>query len=339
MENRKTALITGMTGQDGPYLADFLLGKGYDVHGLIRSTADEDQDARLSRISRIRDRVKIHYGDITDPLSICLIAAEVEPDEVYHLAAQSFVGVSFKDEAATMRINEQGTHNLLATLNAFRKHKKRLVPENCRFYFAATSEMFGGVGNSPQSENTPFNPRSPYGISKVNGFQLTKFYREAHELFACSGILFNHESPRRGHQFVTRKITLGAARIKAGLQECLYLGNLDAKRDWGFAGDYVEAMWLMLQQEKPADHVIGTGEMHSVREFVQRVFSHPLINLDWERDKLVRIDKEEERPLEVYELRADASLARKKLGWEPKVKFEELVEMMVRADCEKLGIS
>jgi GDPmannose 4,6-dehydratase len=320
----KVALITGITGQDGSYLAELLLQKGYSVHGIVRRTAHEHEHERFSRVSHIKEEIALHYGDITDFPTVYRIIAKIMPDEVYHLAAQSQVRVSFEDEFGTFASNVSGTHHLLAAL--------RDLKPGARFYFAATSELYGGVLETPQSEQTPFNPVSPYAISKLAGFHLTKFYREAHRMFACSGILFNHESPRRGEEFVTRKVTLAAARIKLGRQDKLTLGNLDAKRDWGFAGDYVEAMWLMLQQPQPDDYVIGTGESHSIRELLDAAFG--AVGLDW-KDHVV-IDEQFKRPLEVHLLRADASKARQKMGWEPKVRFEQLIRMMVEADLRRL---
>ncbi len=319
----KVALITGITGQDGSYLAELLLGKGYSVHGLMRRTAAEHQDDRLSRINHLLGRVTVHYGDITDYPTVYHTIAKVQPDEVYHLAAQSQVKVSFDDEFGTLSTNLNGTQHFLAAIRALKP--------SCRFYFAATSELYGQVRGSPQNEDTPFNPVSPYAISKLAGFHLTKMYRNAYGIFACSGILFNHESPRRGSEFVTRKITTTAAKIKLGLEKQLVLGNLDAKRDWGHAKDYVEAMWLMLQQDKPDDYVIGTGETRSIRDFLDVAFGH--LGLDWEQH--VVVDEKFYRPLEVHELRADASKARQKLGWAPKTSFQELVKSMVEEDLKK----
>jgi GDPmannose 4,6-dehydratase len=316
----KKALITGITGQDGSYLAEFLLSKGYAVHGIVRRVALEDSEHRLWRIRHLLDKIILHPGSMESYASIFNIVEGIKPDECYHLAAQSFVSYSFEDEFSTINTNINGTHFMLSAV-------KENVPQ-CRFYFAASSEQFGHVREVPQNENTPFHPRSPYGISKVAGFDLTRNYREAYGIFACNGILFNHESPRRGFEFVTRKITHAVARIKMGLSKELILGNLNAKRDWGFSGDYVEAMWLMLQQSKPDDYVIATGETHTVREFVKLAFS--CAGLNWK--KYVKIDKDFYRPAEVHLLMGDYSKAKKKLGWKPKVKFEELVEMMVDAD-------
>ncbi len=318
----KKALITGITGQDGSYLAEFLLEKGYEVHGIVRRVALEDIEGRLGRIKHIKDRVKLHPASMENYASLFKVVNQVRPDECYHLAAQSFVSYSFEDEFSTIDINVRGTHYLLASI-------KELVPQ-CRFYFAASSEMFGRVAETPQKETTPFHPRSPYGISKVAGYELTRNYREAYKIFGCCGILFNHESPRRGFEFVTRKISRGIARIKLGLSSEIYLGNLSAMRDWGFAGDYVQAMWLMLQQEAPDDYVIATGETHSVEEFVQEAFAH--VGLDWK--KYVKFDEALMRPAEVNLLKGDYTKAQKVLGWRPKVKFKELVAMMVDADIQ-----
>lgn len=316
----KKALITGITGQDGSYLAELLLEKGYEVHGIVRRVALEDIEGRLGRIKHIKDKIKLHPASMENYASLFKVVNQVRPDECYHLAAQSFVSYSFEDEFSTIDINVRGTHYLLASI-------KELVPQ-CRFYFAASSEMFGRVAETPQKETTPFHPRSPYGISKVAGYELTRNYREAYKIFGCCGILFNHESPRRGYEFVTRKISRGIARIKLGLSSEIYLGNLSAMRDWGFAGDYVQAMWLMLQQDTPDDYVIATGEMHSVQEFVELAFSQ--VGLDWK--KYVRIDEALIRPSEVNLLLGDYSKARQVLGWEPKTRFRDLVKMMVDAD-------
>lgn len=321
----RRALITGITGQDGSYLAEFLLDKGYEVHGLVRRVAIEDPEQRLWRIRHLLDRIHLHAGSLESYASIFKVVERIQPDECYHLSAQSFVSYSFEDEFSTINTNINGTHFVLAAL-------KDAAP-GCRFYFAGSSEMFGNAPESPQSERTPFNPRSPYGISKVAGFYLTRNYREAYGLFALSGILFNHESPRRGLEFVTRKVTRTAARIRLGLARELRLGNLDARRDWGFAGDYVRAMWLMLQQEEPSDYVIATGETHSVRELVEEAFSY--LDLDW-REHVV-VDQAFYRPAEIFELKGDAGRARKDLGWEPQVGFGELIRMMVDADLRDLG--
>ena len=322
---KKKALVTGITGQDGSYLAEFLLEKGYEVHGIVRRVALEDPIFRLWRINHIVDRIHLHSASLESYASIFDVIEKVKPDECYHLAAQSFVSYSFEDEFSTIHSNINGTHYVLSAL----KHK---APD-CKFYFAASSEMFGNVKETPQNEDTPFNPRSPYGISKVAGFYLTKNYREAYGLHASSGILFNHESPRRGVEFVTRKITSNAARIKLGLEKKIKLGNLDAKRDWGYAGEYVEAMWIMLQQDKPDDYVVGTGKCHSVKEFLEAAFSY--VGLD--PYKYLEIDETFYRPSEVMLLQADASKAEKKLGWRPKMSFEELVKIMVDEDIRRLS--
>ncbi|HIC92329.1 MAG TPA: GDP-mannose 4,6-dehydratase [Syntrophaceae bacterium] len=316
----KKALITGITGQDGSYLSELLLEKGYEVHGVVRRVALEDPHQRMWRIRHILDRLVIHSGSMESYASIFNIVEEVKPDECYHLAAQSFVSYSFEDEFSTIATNVNGTHYLLSAI--YRKAPK------CKFYFAGSSEMFGKVSQTPQDENTPFHPRSPYGISKVVGFDLTRNYREAYGLFAVSGILFNHESPRRGFEFVTRKITSSAAKIKLGLEQIIKLGNLDAKRDWGHAKDYVKAMWLMLQQDEPDDYVIATGKCHSVREFLEVAFGY--VGLDY-RNHIV-IDKSLYRPAEVYMLQGNAGKAHEKLGWTPSVSFEALVKEMVDHD-------
>lgn len=320
----KRAFITGIDGQDGSYLAEFLLGKGYKVHGMVRRVALEDPEHHLWRIKHILNKIVLHPASLESYPSIFKVVERVKPDECYHLAAQSFVSYSFEDEFSTINTNINGTHFVLSAI-------KENAPK-CKFYFAASSEMFGLVKESPQNEDTVFHPRSPYGISKVAGFDLTRNYREAYGLFACSGILFNHESPRRGFEFVTRKITSTVAEIKLGLAKELKLGNLEAKRDWGFAGDYVRAMWLMLQEAKPDDYVIATGSTHSVKEFVKLAFSY--VGLDWK--KYVVIDKTFYRPAEVHLLKGDYSKAKRKFGWEPTTKFKELVKMMVESDLERL---
>jgi GDPmannose 4,6-dehydratase len=319
----KKALITGITGQDGSYLAEFLLNQGYTVYGLVRRVSTEG----LERIAHLRDRVQLLSGDILDQTSLLDALAASEPDEVYNLAAQSFVAASWSQSMLTSEVTALGVTRLL---EAIRRTDPRI-----RFYQASTSEMFGGVREQPQNEDTPFYPRSPYGVAKLYGHWITINYRESYNLFACSGILFNHESPRRGLEFVTRKITDGVARIKLGLAKELRLGNLEARRDWGFAGDYVRAMWLMLQQRGPGDFVVGTGETHSVREFVATAFAH--VNLDWQR--YVVSDPKYLRPAEIDVLRADASKARHILKWEPEVSFPELVRMMVQADVERLRVT
>lgn len=318
----KKALITGITGQDGSYLAEFLLEKGYEVHGIVRRVAIEHPQARMWRIRHLLDRIKIHSASMESYASVFEIVSKVKPDECYHLAAQSYVSYSFEDEFSTINTNLNGTHYILSAI-------KRQAP-GCKFYFAASSEMFGNAKESPQDEDTPFHPRSPYGISKLAGFELTRNYREAYGLFALSGILFNHESPRRGAEFVTRKITSSAAKIKLGLEKEIRLGNLDAKRDWGHSRDYVRAMWLMLQQDEPEDFVIATGESHSVRNFLETAFS--CVDLDY-NDYLV-INEELYRPSEVNVLQGDASKARRKLGWRPTISFEDLIKEMVESDLE-----
>ncbi len=320
----KQALITGITGQDGSYLAELLLGKGYEVHGIVRRVAIEDPAHRLWRIRHILDRVVLHAASMESFASIFNVIDKVKPDECYHLSAQSFVSYSFDDEFSTINTNINGTHFVLAAVKERAPH--------CKVYFAASSEMFGNAKQTPQNEDTPFHPRSPYGISKVAGFDLTRNYREAYGLYAVNGILFNHESPRRGFEFVTRKVTNQVARIKLGLAKELRLGNLEAKRDWGYAGDYVEAMWLMMQQEKDDDYVIATGETHSIREFVELAFGY--VHLEW-KDYVV-VDPEFYRPAEIYELRGDSGKARRQFGWEPKVTFQDLVRKMVVADLEAL---
>ena len=320
----KKALITGITGQDGSYLAEFLLGKGYEVHGIVRRVALEDPEHRLWRIRHVLEKLILHPASLESYASMFHVIEKVRPDECYHLAAQSFVNYSFEDEFSTINTNINGTLHVLSAV-------KEKAPK-CKFYFAASSEMFGYAKKTPQNENTPFHPRSSYGISKVAGFHLTMNYREAHNLYACSGIFFNHESPRRGFEFVTRKITNAVAKIKLGFEKQLKLGNLEPKRDWGFAGDYVQAMWLMLQQASPDDYVIATGQTHSVKEFVELAFR--CVDLNWQ--DYVVIDERLYRPAEVYELRGDFSKAKKKLRWEPRIVFEELVKMMVESDLERI---
>lgn len=319
----KRVFITGIDGQDGSYLAELLLGKGYQVHGMVRRVALEDPEHHLWRLKHILKKIVLHPASLESYPSIFKIIEKVKPDECYHLAAQSFVSYSFEDEFSTINTNINGTHFVLSAI-------KEKTPK-CKFYFAASSEMFGLAKETPQDENTPFHPRSPYGVSKVAGFDLTRNYREAYGIFACSGICFNHESPRRGFEFVTRKITNAVAEIKLGLAKELRLGNLEAKRDWGFAGDYVEAMWLMLQQDKPDDYVIATGQTHSVKEFVKLAFD--IVGLDWK--KYVFPDPVLYRPAEVHILKGDYSKARKKFHWEPKVDFKGLVKMMVQADLDR----
>ena len=318
----KRALITGVTGQDGSYLAELLLEKGYEVHGLVRRVALEDARNRLSRILPIRGQLHLHAASLESFPSLYSAVNQIQPDELYHLAAQSFVSYSFDDSFSTFRTNIDGTHYVLESV-------KQAAP-GCKVYFAGSSEMFGNASESPQTEVTKFSPRSPYGISKVTGFDLSRNYREAYGMFVASGILFNHESPRRGFEFVTRKITSHVARIKKGLIDKLPLGNLDAQRDWGFAGDYVVAMWQMLQQPKPSDYVIATGETHSVREFCEIAFSH--VGLDWQ--KHVVVDPEFYRPAEIHQLIGDSTRARQELGWSPTTSFPELVRSMVDHDMQ-----
>ena len=320
----KKAFITGITGQDGSYLAEFLLENGYEVHGIDRRIAFEDQVARFSRIDHLLDKIHLHYGDVTDYPTLWKLVSEIMPDEIYHLAAQSQVAVSFEDEFGTLKTNMFSTSYLLSIIKS--------IKPDCKFYFAATSEIFGGAKTTPQNEETPFSPISPYGISKVASFFATKMYRDAYSTFACSGILFNHESPRRGFEFVTRKITTTAAKIKLGLEKELRLGNLDTKRDWGFAGDYVKAMWLMLQADRADDYVVGTGESHTIKEFIELAFG--ALDLDWQ--KYVVVEKKFYRPTDPVDLRADSSKARSVLGWRPEVKFNDLVKMMIESDLRAL---
>jgi GDPmannose 4,6-dehydratase len=320
----KTALITGITGQDGSYLAELLLEKGYRVHGIVRRVAMEDPDHRMWRIRHLLGKLELHSASLESFASIFKVLTKVQPSECYHLAAQSFVSYSFEDEFSTLNTNINGTHYMLAAL-------KDAVP-NCRFYFAASSEMFGRVRETPQNEMTPFYPRSAYGISKVAGFELTRNYREAYGMHATSGILYNHESPRRGYEFVTRKITSHVAKIKLGLARQLPLGNLDAKRDWGHAKDYVQAMWLMLQQDQPDDYVVSTGETYPVREFADIAFRHA--GLDY-RDYVI-VDPKFFRPAEVELLLGDCTKARRQLAWKPKYTFRQLVEEMVTEDLARL---
>jgi len=322
----RKALITGITGQDGSYLAELLLAKGYQVHGLIRraSTFNTHRIDHLYEDPHEQDkRLFLHYGDLTDGSRLVTLLASIQPDEVYHLAAQSHVRVSFDEPEYTGDTTGMGTTRLLEAI--------RMIGLDCRFYQASSSEMFGATP-PPQNEESPFYPRSPYGAAKLYSYWMTRNYREAYDMFAVNGILFNHESPRRGLEFVTRKVTHGVARIRAGLDTKLRLGNLDARRDWGFAGDYVEAMWRMLQQERAEDFVIATGETHSVREFLQFAFDR--VGLDWE--KHVEIDPKFFRPAEVEQLIGNAEKARKKLNWSPQTKFTDLVSLMVDADVELL---
>ncbi|HEX2258425.1 MAG TPA: GDP-mannose 4,6-dehydratase [Actinomycetota bacterium] len=322
----KKALVTGATGQDGSYLVELLLSKGYEVHGVVRRSSSFNT-SRLDGVYRDPHESGVmffkHYADLADSASLLSLVAEIRPDEIYNLGAQSHVLVSFEIPEYTSDISGVGVTRILEAI--------RTSGVQCRFYQASSSEMFGAAP-APQNEKTPFYPRSPYGAAKLFGHWITINYREAHDLFACSGILFNHESPRRGENFVTRKITRAVARIKAGMQDRLYLGNLDSIRDWGYAPEYVEAMWLMLQQAEPGDFVIATGEGHTPREFCQIAFDHA--GLDWER--YVEVDPRYYRPTEVYHLRGDASRAREVLGWEPRTTFRELVELMVDADIQLL---
>ena len=319
---KKKVLITGITGQDGSYLAELLLAKNYEVHGLVRRVALEDETHRLWRIQNILDKITIHAASLESYASIVKIISKIKPTEVYHLGAQSYVSHSFEDEFSTINININGTHYLLSAIKEFSPKSK--------FYFAGSSEMFGKVRETPQTENTPFYPRSPYGISKVAGFELTRNYREAYNIFACSGILFNHESPRRGFEFVTRKITSSVARIKLGIQKKLYLGNIKSMRDWGHARDYVNAMWLMLQQKKPDDFVISTGEYHSVEEFAKLAFQEVGLNYK----KYIETNKKLIRPAEVDTLVGNCKKAKTKLKWKPKISFKKLISEMVKEDLE-----
>jgi GDPmannose 4,6-dehydratase len=319
----KKAIITGITGQDGSYLAELLLDKGYEVHGIVRRSSTENFD----RIAHLADRIVLHQADLLDQLSLIEALSEVRPDEVYNLAAMSFVPTSWKQPVLTGEFTAIGVTRVLEAV-------RHLDPKGIRFYQASSSEMFGKVRETPQSERTPFYPRSPYGVAKVYGHFITVNYRESYGMFCCSGILFNHESPRRGREFVTRKVTDGAARIKLALAKELRLGNLEARRDWGFAGDYVEAMWLMLQQDKPDDFVIATGATHSVGDLVRLAFD--CVGLDWRR--YVVQDPALVRPAEVDLLIGDPSKAARELGWRPKVGFEELVRRMVEADMKRLGV-
>jgi GDPmannose 4,6-dehydratase len=319
--SERRALITGITGQDGSYLAEFLLEKGYEVFGMTRRASTEN----VERISHLVDKLTLLQGDLLDPPSLDAALRESQPMEVYNLAAQSFVPTSWNQPVLTAEFTAVGVTRMLEAIRA--------VDPSIRFYQASSSEMFGKVREVPQTEMTPFHPRSPYGVAKVYGHYITVNYRESYDLFAVSGILFNHESPRRSWEFVTRKITDGAARIKNGRAEELRLGNLDSERDWGFAGDYVEAMWLMLQQDEASDYVIATGQPHSVREFAQIAFDRA--GLDWEQ--YVVVDPKFLRPAEVDQLIGDPTKAKEQLGWEPRTSFRELVEMMVDADLERLG--
>ncbi len=334
MTEKKVALITGITGQDGSYLSEFLLEKGYEVHGIIRRTSTFNTD-RIDHVyvdpHNEDANLFLHYGDLTDGTTLRRLLERIKPVEIYNLGAQSHVRVSFDSPEYTVDTVAMGT---LRLLEAIRDYQYRTGIQ-VRFYQAGSSEMFGKVQEIPQKETTPFYPRSPYACAKVYSHWQTINYRESYDLFACNGILFNHESPRRGETFVTRKITRAIARIIAGQQNCLYLGNLDAKRDWGYAKDYVKAMWLMLQQDQPDDYLIATGETHSVREFLERAFGY--VNLNWE--DYVRFDERYLRPTEVELLIGDPTKSKQQLGWEPSVTFEELVMLMVDADLKALGIN
>lgn len=316
----KKALITGITGQDGSYLAELLLGKGYEVYGMVRRSSTEN----FGRIEHIREKIKFLQADLLDQFSIVSAVKDANPDEIYNLAAQSFVPTSWDQPVLTGEFTALGVTRILEAI--------RHVNREIKFYQASSSEMFGKVLEVPQKETTPFYPRSPYGVAKVYGHYITVNYRESYNIFGCSGILFNHESPRRGLEFVTRKVTYNAVRIKLGLQDFISLGTLDAKRDWGFAGDYVESMWLMLQQDNPDNYVVATGETHTVQELIEVAFEY--LNLDWKNH--IKIDPKFIRPAEVELLIGDSSKARAKLGWNPKVSFEGLVKMMVDADYKLL---
>jgi GDPmannose 4,6-dehydratase len=346
----KKAFITGITGQDGSYLAEFLLDKGYEVHGMVRRVALENGAEHFSRINHIKNKIILHSGSLESYSRLLEIFDKIKPDECYHLGAQSFVHESFEDCFSTINININGTLHVLSAL-------KTKSPK-CKFYFAGSSEMFGKVEEIPQKETTKFHPRSPYGISKLTGYEFVRNFREAYNIFACTGLLFNHESPRRGFEFVTRKITRAIARMKKGEENVLLLGNLDAKRDWGFSGDYVKAMWMILQKDKPDDYVIGTGKTHSVKDFVDLAFNFAGLNyevIDLHNQTPEQADLEIQnlkqqknkffvvqyplfyRPAEVDLLLADPSKAKKELGWEPTVSFEELVKMMVKSDINEIN--
>ena len=328
----KVALITGITGQDGSYLAELLLEKGYEVHGIVRRASL----INTHRIDHIYEQIHLHYGDLTDAMSVTNLIKDVEPDEIYNLGAQSHVKVSFEIPEYTAQVDGLGTLRVLEAVRLLGMEMKT------RVYQASTSELYGEVQQTPQTETTPFYPRSPYGVAKLYGYWIVKNYRESYGIHASSGILFNHESPRRGETFVTRKITRGLSRISVGEQDCLYLGNLNAKRDWGHAKDYVEAMWLMLQQDEPDDYVIATGEQYSVRDFVNKAAPFFGFNIEWmgegelefgydwnTKRKVIAVDKKYFRPAEVESLLGDASKAKRKLGWEPKISFNQLIEDMV----------
>jgi GDPmannose 4,6-dehydratase len=338
----KKALITGINGQDGSYLAELLLAKGYEVHGVVRREAIEDPVHRLHNISHIMDQVKLHAGSVDSYVSAYKVMGKLKPDECYHLAASSFVSYSFDDEISVLSNNLNSAHFLLASI-------KELAPK-CRFYYAGSSEMFGDVDSFPQNEATRFNPRSIYGISKVSGYYLVKNYRKRHNVFACTGILYNHESPRRGYEFVTRKITSTVAKINLGLADKLKLGNIDAKRDWGYAPEYVDAMWRMLNYDKPDDYVVATGKTHTVREFCEVAFKEAGIEIEWHGNgidekgidsstgiELIEIDSQHFRPADIEKLVGDSSKALEKLGWKPKVTFDELVGIMTQAEIEMVS--
>jgi len=318
---KKKALIFGITGQDGSYLAEFLLSKGYHVVGMVRRSSTEN----FERIDHLRDKIELKQGDLLDQLSLISIIRESNPDEIYNLAAQSFVPTSWNQAVLTGEFTAIGVTRMLEAIKE--------VNHKIKFYQASSSEMFGRVKETPQTEETPFYPRSPYGVAKAYGHYITVNYRESYNMFAVSGILFNHESPRRGLEFVTRKVTDGAAKIKLGLAKEIRMGNLDAKRDWGFAGDYVKAMWLMLQRDEPQDYVISTGQCHTVEDLVRIAFSH--VDLDWK--KYIVTDERFIRPAEVDLLLGDSSKAQKELGWKPEVGFEQMIKMMVDADIERLS--
>jgi len=320
----KKALITGITGQDGSWLAELLLQKGYEVHGLVRRVALETQTHRLWRIKHLLKNIQLHSGSMESYASIFNVVHKIQPQEVYHLAAQSYVSYSFEDEFSTLSTNINGTHYILSAIKE--------TGIKTKFYFAGSSEMFGKVTEVPQNEKTTFHPRSPYGISKVAGYELTRNYREAYNLHASSGILFNHESERRGFEFVTRKISMGVAKIKLCIEKFIELGNLDAQRDWGYAPEYVEAMWMMLQQKEPDDYVVGNGKTHSVKEFVKCAFE----SLDLDYQKYVKINKNFYRPSEVDLLQSDCTKIKNKIGWEPKTSFEDLIHKMVIFDYNRL---
>lgn len=343
----KKAFITGITGQDGSYLSEFLLEKGYEVHGLVRRSSffNRGRIEDIRQENKSTGRFQLHYGDMTDSSSLNKLMAMIQPDEVYNLAAQSHVQVSFATPDYTAQVDAMGTLRILDAINSLG------LKDKTRFYQASTSELFGQVAESPQNESTPFYPRSPYGVAKLYAHWITINYREAYDLFACSGILFNHESPRRGENFVTRKITLSLAQILKGKMDKFSLGNMDAKRDWGYARDYVEGMWMMLQQDKPRDYVLATGEHHTVREFVNLAFGHCGIELDWQGSGvdekasnkatgkvMVEINPKYFRPTEVETLLGDCTKAKAELGWAPKTSFRELVEMMVEHDLKLAGL-